>query len=90
MEAFKLFSSSKWGKNHNLEIESDSRNVVHWISHPVQAPWRLRGILVEVENLKKMVPHWSIRHIFREANHSADALAKSGIHRSQELLIISD
>ncbi|XVF69283.1 hypothetical protein PTKIN_Ptkin11bG0068600 [Pterospermum kingtungense] len=57
-EAFKLFCSSKWAKNYNLEIESDSRNVVHWIFHPVRAPWRLREILVEVENLKKSVPHW--------------------------------
>ncbi|XVF82029.1 hypothetical protein PTKIN_Ptkin16aG0010100 [Pterospermum kingtungense] len=89
-EAFKLFSSSKWGKNHNLEIESDSRIVVHWISYPVQAPWRLRSILVDVENLKKMVPYWPVRHIFREANQTTDALAKLGIHRLQELLIISD
>ncbi|XVF77402.1 hypothetical protein PTKIN_Ptkin14bG0040100 [Pterospermum kingtungense] len=87
-EAFKLFSSSKWVKEYELDIESDSFNVVQWVSNPDRAPWRLRGILVEMDNLKKLVP--SIKHIFRDANQVADGLAKFGIDRLQEILMFFD
>ncbi|XVF65187.1 hypothetical protein PTKIN_Ptkin09bG0226900 [Pterospermum kingtungense] len=40
-EAMLLFSKSPWANSSNLILESDSTNMVKWLSEPSSTPWRL-------------------------------------------------
>ncbi|XVF67696.1 hypothetical protein PTKIN_Ptkin10aG0142200 [Pterospermum kingtungense] len=82
-ETFLLFSSSQWYSSHALLIESDDINVVHWVLSPCSAPWRMRHIFVQIDNLKASINNWFITHIFREANMEADRLSKDAVHCEQ-------
>ncbi|XVE62164.1 hypothetical protein DITRI_Ditri06bG0096500 [Diplodiscus trichospermus] len=88
LEAFSLFLASLWGANHSLLIEIDSTNIVKWITEPSKVPWRLRRYVSRVEFLKTKCREWKIMHTYREGNDIADGLAKVGIIRSKDFLIV--
>ncbi|XVE48614.1 hypothetical protein DITRI_Ditri01bG0015500 [Diplodiscus trichospermus] len=85
-EAFLLFVEYEWVNSHKIIIESESSNVVQWISSPSSAPWTVRNLIAHIENLKNQLNGWSIVHIFKEANEEADSLAKAGAHITDELV----
>ncbi|KAK6271317.1 hypothetical protein POUND7_008415 [Theobroma cacao] len=72
-----MFVVSNW-INCELEIESDSFNVVKWVQSPLQVPWRLTKPILQISNLLRNVQDWRIILVFRSANVEADSLAKSG------------
>ncbi|XP_057419024.1 uncharacterized protein LOC130713256 [Lotus japonicus] len=70
---------------HNIIIESDSSLAVGWVNCRRNRPWKLRGILNQIDILIPLVNCLEIRHIFREANSEADALAKRGSNNPRPL-----
>ncbi|XVF62081.1 hypothetical protein PTKIN_Ptkin08bG0188600 [Pterospermum kingtungense] len=87
-EALILFLSSKWFDNHSLTIESDSSVAV--LNSPNSAPWRLRNFTNHIPNLLKRIPRVEVVHIYKECNMVADALAKDGVHRLSDHVVIND
>ncbi|EOX98716.1 Uncharacterized protein TCM_007413 [Theobroma cacao] len=86
-EAMVLFVASSWVNSNNIIIESDSKNVVSWISNPSKALWRLRQLILQIHSLKNRVAGgWLIKHISRSGNETADSLAKSRVDRTHDLL----
>nr|GEU59054.1 reverse transcriptase [Tanacetum cinerariifolium] len=68
-------------------VESDSINVVSWVRHPLERPWRLLSHFHEIDLLFSSNGNRSIAHIKREGNCEADKLAKEGVFRSVPLSI---
>ncbi|XVF78436.1 hypothetical protein PTKIN_Ptkin14bG0132900 [Pterospermum kingtungense] len=88
-EALILFLSSRWFDNHSLTIESDSSVAVSWLNNPNSTPWRLRNFTNHIQNLLKRIPRVKVVHIYRECNMVADALAKEGVHRLSDHVVIN-
>ena len=86
-EALRIFAASKWVSSHRIIIESDSSNAVKWVLHPQGAPWTMKNQISHIETLKGLVIGWDIVHTPRECNEIADALAKSGVTRTSDLLV---
>ncbi|XVE67532.1 hypothetical protein DITRI_Ditri08aG0168500 [Diplodiscus trichospermus] len=84
----KLSSQNEQNQITTLIVESDSSNVVKWLREPLTAPWKMRSIILQIENLKNMLIGWSVQHILREGNSLADSLAKTEVHRVTQLLVI--
>ncbi|XVE77075.1 hypothetical protein DITRI_Ditri13aG0032800 [Diplodiscus trichospermus] len=89
-EALSIYFSFQWVNSHRLIIESDSSNEVKWVTNPTSVPWRLRWIVVQIENLKLQFSNWTIKHVLREANELANSLAKSGVHRLEDMVVFHD
>ena len=51
-EALQLFVVTRWTPSHKLIIESDSSNVVKWLSNPSGAPWRMKRYMAHIVTLK--------------------------------------
>ncbi|XVF86456.1 hypothetical protein PTKIN_Ptkin18bG0041700 [Pterospermum kingtungense] len=49
--------------------------------NPDDVPWKLRYIVVQIENLKMQAKGWSISRTLREANSDTDIVAKNGVDR---------
>ncbi|XVF77633.1 hypothetical protein PTKIN_Ptkin14bG0062000 [Pterospermum kingtungense] len=89
-EAFKLFISSLWVSTHKLLLESDSTNAVMWISNPSSAPWRFRWLINNIENIKRLIPNWSVNDTLQEANVVVDILANAGINRVDGFILVQE
>ncbi|XVF83529.1 hypothetical protein PTKIN_Ptkin16aG0496200 [Pterospermum kingtungense] len=85
-EAYILFTASQWSHSHKLVIESDSSNVVKWVSYPSIAPWAMRRFFNQIEALKSGVQNWRVIHVNRERNFMANTLAKEAVLREDELI----
>ncbi|XVE50490.1 hypothetical protein DITRI_Ditri01bG0166500 [Diplodiscus trichospermus] len=77
-----------WVHTHELIIECDSKNAVTWVLNSQQAPWRWKGVISQIETLKSQIPRWQLNHVFRECNETADGLAKAGVYRLNELVVV--
>ncbi|XVF70381.1 hypothetical protein PTKIN_Ptkin11bG0157200 [Pterospermum kingtungense] len=75
---------------YKLLVESDSTNVVKWISKPNSVPWRLKWIINKIENLKPGIPNWSVKHTLCKANDIADSLVKAGVNRGDDYILVLD
>lgn len=62
----------------NLQIESDSALLVSAVAESRPLGTDIDGIIKAIVDLLSFVVVWSIRHIWREANDCADALAALG------------
>ncbi|OMO62830.1 reverse transcriptase [Corchorus capsularis] len=80
-EGLLVFCASRWVESHGLIVESDSSIAVKWVENPDESPWRLRKWINHICLLKRNFSSFKVCHIFREANHDADVLAKEGIDR---------
>ncbi|XVF62765.1 hypothetical protein PTKIN_Ptkin09bG0034800 [Pterospermum kingtungense] len=88
MIALLLFLSSRRITDFTLITESDSTVGVSWANNLDKVPWRLRHFSNHIENLKLKVPGLKISHIFKEGNTIADRLAKEGVNRETDLLVV--
>ncbi|KAK8532153.1 hypothetical protein V6N12_053599 [Hibiscus sabdariffa] len=86
-EACSLFSKSEWARVFSLVLETDCSLLVDWFGNPLRAPPGFRMLVKECLDLC-LGCAWSIRVVSREANCTADKLAKSGIGRSKPLVWI--
>ena len=82
-----IFLHSRWMRSHKLIIESDSSNTVKWIHNPQTVPWRMKKYISHIEVLKSQLKEWDTVYIPRDSNEMADALAKAGVFRRNELLV---
>ena len=89
-EALRIFAASKWVFSHKLIIESDSSNAVKWVRHPQGAPWAMKNYISHIETLKGLLIGWDIVHTLREGNEIPDALTKSGVTRTCDLMVSYD
>ena len=87
-EALKVFVASRWASSHRLVIESDSSNVVKWTLNPSGAPWFMKRHMTLIENYKQQLLSCEFVFIPREGNDMADALAKSGVFRQHDLVVL--
>ncbi|XVE50293.1 hypothetical protein DITRI_Ditri01bG0150200 [Diplodiscus trichospermus] len=70
----------------SLIIESDSRNAINWVLEPKSAPWKLRSIILDIEQFKTHIHIWQIIHTLRDCNNVADGLARAGVYRTSDPL----
>lgn len=63
---------------HNVQVEGDSKLVIHAVLGHWDVPWNLLTVVKEIRELAKkfFVIKWN--HIFREVNFVADAFAMNG------------
>ncbi|EOY32734.1 Uncharacterized protein TCM_040758 [Theobroma cacao] len=50
--------------------------------------WRMRKVVIQISNILSRVPLWVIKHIPRSANHEVDNLAKIGVQRTSDFLVV--
>lgn len=61
-------------------MESDSTNAICWVSNLEAEPWKFHFVLNEIKALSSSNVV-SFSHVVREANFTADSLAKLGVER---------
>ncbi|KAH0697746.1 hypothetical protein KY289_015228 [Solanum tuberosum] len=73
-----------WCVQHGFKkiiLEVDSKLMANWISYKSKPPWQIQQHIRELIRLVRQQEFFECRHIFREANSTADFLAK-GSHNS--------
>lgn len=63
-----------------LILEVDSALLIQWITHHIHPPWRLDTDILELQKLVSQLESFQSRHVYREANYTADALSKCSHH----------
>lgn len=67
-----------------MALESDSKQLIDMINRRTVHAWEIIYLLRHIDNIRP--PSWSINHIFREQNRSADMLACMALdHRSHRV-----
>lgn len=61
-------------------IDGDSFSSIQWGSWKISHPWRLTNWVEEAQDISSQ-HEASFHHILREANATADGLAKDGVFR---------
>ena len=89
-EALKVFVAIRWASSHRLVIESDSNNIVKWMLNPSRVPWSMKRHMVHIEMCKQQLLSCDYVFIPREGNDVADALAKDGVSRLHDLVVVYD
>ncbi|CAL8086110.1 unnamed protein product [Prunus armeniaca] len=67
-------------------IEGDSKLVIDSILKKVTPPWSIYQIIQDIRSLSSSVSHVCFQHVFREANFTADEVAKLG-HKLSSLIV---
>lgn len=63
-----------------LIVQSDSSNVISWVSSCSARPWKLHFLLSEIEKLASSF-QVALKHMERLANRMANYLAKQGVDK---------
>ena len=80
-----LLLAKEMGLN-NLIIELDALSVVLLMENNT-SNLTLEPLLNDCRNLVREIPNMQIKHIFREANRCADALAKLGASKEMSFVV---
>ncbi|XP_073261506.1 uncharacterized protein [Populus alba] len=86
VKAIDLSASNCRLHHKHLIIESDSVNVIRWMTNPLSRPWKHHNLFSYVNRLKAYFSSITFSHIFHESNSMADGLAKQGVRRSSEFV----
>ena len=70
----------------DIILENDSKAVISWVNNVLDSPWKYNNLFNKLQNLCLGLGKISFVHIFREANHFADFVAKTGVHRTSDLV----
>lgn len=62
-EGLLVVAASRWGHSIHFLIESDSSNVVFWLTQPSKRPWHFQNIIREIFIQFGHDIQWSINHI---------------------------
>ncbi|XP_069150536.1 uncharacterized protein [Solanum lycopersicum] len=68
-----------WCEQHgyrNIILEVDSEILCKWISNTISIPWRYQHTLQQIQDIGRKLDHFECRHVYREANGTADMLSK--------------
>lgn len=74
---------------YNIILECDSSIAVGWVNTKKNRPWKIISILNKIDELIPVVNCLEVRHIYREANTEADALAKRGAAYERPLFYLN-
>ena len=69
----------EWCEQHgykDIVLEIDSELLSKWISNTIQIPWICQQYAQHIHQITKKLHHFQCQHIYREANSTADFLAK--------------
>ena len=72
-----------WCQQHGFKrliLEVDSELLVKWINNTQYIPWRSQQDIQQLQDISKNMEYFQCQHIYREANATADLLAK-GSHK---------
>lgn len=61
-----------------IQVEGDSKIVIDCINGVFSIPWRIKMLIRDITTLAHSCQNITFKHIFREANFVADAIAESG------------
>ena len=68
-----------WCEQHGYKyivLEIDSELVYKWINKMINTPWRYQQLVQDILQIVNKMKHFQCQHIYREANTTADLLAK--------------
>ena len=68
-----------------IEVKGDSKLVIGTILGKVKTPWRLLSIVSDIRGLSSYFDVIQFKHIYREPNFVADAIAKLGHNCNRSL-----
>ena len=69
----------QWCQQHGFKkiiLEVDSELLYKWISNKSVVPWRCLHYIQQIQNINNKMEIFQCKHIYREANGTADLLAK--------------
>ncbi len=69
----------EWCQQHGykrIALEVDSELLCNWINNIINTPWRCYPTIQQILQIKSKLEYFHCNHIFREANCTADLLAK--------------
>ncbi|XP_062005816.1 uncharacterized protein LOC133722997 [Rosa rugosa] len=72
-----------------LEVEGDSKLVIDAVNGIVTLPWRLLKLIEDIRTIATSFSQISFKHIYREVNFVADAIADLG-HEAMSPMFWSD
>ena len=81
-----------WNKGVKfLQLELDSKVVLHWLTNKnINYPTNMLPLICDSRNLLDRGWEVHVRHVYREANGCADALAKRGTRQQTRMAVYSD
>ena len=68
-----------WCEQHGykrIELEVDSEVLCKWINNSLKTPWRCQHNVQQILQIRSKLHYFHCQHIYREANNTADLLAK--------------
>lgn len=71
-------------------IEIDSKTIVDAFNHQANSNAVVSSIMNDCRHLVSQFPQVSIRHVFKEANRSADQLANLGLNLDSDFILLSN
>ncbi|KAB2597582.1 hypothetical protein D8674_000502 [Pyrus ussuriensis x Pyrus communis] len=86
VEALALREALIWARRRNLKyafVEGDSKLVINAVRGACDVPWNLRSIIEDIRWCAINFQDIKWRHIFRETNFVADAIAYVGLKRKE-------
>lgn len=58
-----------------VQFETDSENLTRFLTTDAEAPWYISNQIAEIKYRFTQIQQYTIRHVYREGNQAADALA---------------
>ncbi|KAL6198986.1 hypothetical protein ACLB2K_028774 [Fragaria x ananassa] len=62
----------------DIQVEWDSKMVINAVNEKISPPWRIQQIVQDIKKIAQDFSTISFKHIYREANFAADAIANTG------------
>ena len=70
-----------------LEIETDAQMIIYLLNNPQNSCHQYYNLLFDCRYLIQKFEDTRIRHVFREANKSADMIANAAVHDHQQVCV---
>nr|XP_011462180.1 PREDICTED: uncharacterized protein LOC105350886 [Fragaria vesca subsp. vesca] len=68
----------------DIQVEGDSKMVIEAVNENISSPWRIKQIVQDIKKIAKGFSTISFKHIYREANFAADAIASTRHQTTEE------
>ncbi|XVF65828.1 hypothetical protein PTKIN_Ptkin09bG0282100 [Pterospermum kingtungense] len=86
VDALSYVVEAKFDPPPDIIVESNSKVVISWLNHALDQPWKYNNLLNSLQNLYLNLGNISFVHVYREANHFVDSLAKMSVYRTFDLV----
>lgn len=81
-----MAAALRWASSHSFVFESNYKSVVAWIVDPSSVPWHFHTALCKCYHVFGVGISWSLFHIDRSGNETADILARLGSSSSNFIM----